>query len=92
MKCLYVLHVTCARVCVCSCSVHVYVYVMYVCAPRDVCLQGLKPGDQIMEINGHEVIGASLEEVLSRIQSCQQRLSMVVIPGPVNPTLVSVVS
>eukprot|EP00038_Savillea_parva_P002192 m.111518 g.111518 ORF g.111518 m.111518 type:complete len:262 (-) comp10754_c0_seq4:234-1019(-) len=49
--------------------------------------KGLKPGDQIMEINGHEVIGASLEEVLSRIQSCQQRLSMVVIPGPVNPTL-----
>lgn len=41
-----------------------------------------------MEINGHEVIGSTLEEVLSRIQRCQDRLSMVVIPGPENPTLV----
>eukprot|EP00035_Acanthoeca_spectabilis_P003736 m.94985 g.94985 ORF g.94985 m.94985 type:complete len:251 (-) comp12313_c0_seq1:52-804(-) len=49
--------------------------------------KGLKPGDQIMEINEHEVIGSTLEEVLSRIQRCQDRLSMVVIPGPENPTL-----
>mmetsp|Transcript_28375 Transcript_28375/g.74521 ORF Transcript_28375/g.74521 Transcript_28375/m.74521 type:complete len:266 (-) Transcript_28375:900-1697(-) len=49
--------------------------------------KGLKPGDQIMEINGHEMIEATLEEVLSRIQRCSNRLSMVVIPGPTNPTI-----
>eukprot|EP00041_Stephanoeca_diplocostata_P013983 m.251170 g.251170 ORF g.251170 m.251170 type:complete len:306 (+) comp19535_c0_seq1:211-1128(+) len=57
------------------------VHVGHVRSDGPAHLKGLKPGDQILEVNGIEVMRASLEEVSARIQAARTRLAMVVIPG-----------
>lgn len=46
-------------------------------------VSGLKSGDQILEINGDDVMQGSLVEVSNAIQSAAATLTMVVVgPGP----------
>lgn len=46
--------------------------------------KGLKSGDQILEINGDDVMQGSLVEVSNAIQSAAATLTMVVVPGNPN--------
>ena len=47
-------------------------------------VSGLKSGDQILEINGDDVMQGSLVEVSNAIQSAAATLTMVVVPGNPN--------